>query len=859
MDFCCSTISIRCALVLCVLISTAQAATIVECQKLLQSGQYAEALTAASEAIEKRSYGEEWPILKADAEIHLGKYDQAKTTIQAGLERYSWSIRLRMQLHGICHILGDPQLAEKLIDEINSIATAAPWRYTDADDLVALGRAAIVMGADPRDVLEGFFDRARRNYSSRPDGYVAAGELALNKGDFALAAEILRPAAEKFPEDAQVLFLLSEALKTADGPEAAKLLQRTLASNPRHLTALQRLAEKQIDAEDYAAAGKILDDILTTNPRHPETHALQAVIHHLHNRTEEASASRSQALHFSPQNPEVDFVIGKHLSRKYRFQEGATHQRQALKIDPQYLPAKAQLAQDLLRLGRDDEGWKLADESQQQDRYSTTLYNLMQLQDTVNKFATIRNDHFVIRMEKSEAAVYGAQVEALLNEAFAVLSEKYGYVPDEPVVVEIFHRADDFAVRTFGVPDVAGFLGVCFGKLITANSPASQRNSPNNWRSVLWHEFCHVITLQMTGNKIPRWLSEGISVYEERLQDTRWGQSMTPEARARIQEGKVTPLSKLSSAFLNAESGADLNFAYFESSLAVEFIVQTFGFAALVEILNSLNDGLTINDALQRHTVDLEELDQQFQEYLNQQAADYAQGVQFLIRQPDQPIEPADLDAAKQDPANYSAGLLVAADLLRENQLEAAAEKLQQLIQLHPEDNSPSGARPMLAMVYKRQTNTPRQIEVLSQHLQRSGDDLTAAMELQTLQTAAENWEQALAAGQMVLAIDPLQPAAVRQTLKAALAVDETQLAIQMLNALLELEPADAARSHFQLASLLKSPDPPAAKRHALLALEQAPRYRDAHKLLLQLIPDTEPAAGAGEKPAEQKPAESKR
>ena len=44
----------------------------------------------------------------------------------------------------------------------------------------------------------------------------------------------------------------------------------------------------------------------------------------------------------------------------------------------------------------------------------------------------------------------------------------------------------------------AGFLGVCFGSVITANSPASQSASPANWQSVLWHEFCHVVTLQKT-------------------------------------------------------------------------------------------------------------------------------------------------------------------------------------------------------------------------------------------------------------------------------------------------------------------------------------------------------------------------
>jgi tetratricopeptide (TPR) repeat protein len=85
------------------------------------------------------------------------------------------------------------------------------------------------------------------------------------------------------------------------------------------------------------------------------------------------------------------------------------------------------------------------------------------------------------------------------------------------------------------------------------------------------------------------------------------------------------------------------------------------------------------------------------------------------------------------------------------------------------------------------------------------------------------------------MAIDPLQPKAIRHTLTAALELKDRETAVQMLQALLELEPADAARTHFQLAQILMADNTADAKRHVLLALEQAPRYRDAHKLLLQL------------------------
>ena len=48
----------------------------------------------------------------------------------------------------------------------------------------------------------------------------------------------------------------------------------------------------------------------------------------------------------------------------------------------------------------------------------------------------------------------------------------------EPVIVEIFPQKKEFAVRTFGLPGADGLLGVCFGRVITANSPASQGEHP---------------------------------------------------------------------------------------------------------------------------------------------------------------------------------------------------------------------------------------------------------------------------------------------------------------------------------------------------------------------------------------------
>ena len=152
-------------------------------------------------------------------------------------------------------------------------------------------------------------------------------------------------------------------------------------------------------------------------------------------------------------NPEVDHLIGRKLSQKYRFAEGAATQKQALAIDPDYQPAKIQLCQDLLRLGDETEGWKLAAEIFSKDGYNVVAYNLITLRDRLAGFRTPRRTTgFVVRMEAREADLYGPRVLALLQRARKTLCEKYGVTLQDPVIVEIFPQQKEFAVRTSACP-----------------------------------------------------------------------------------------------------------------------------------------------------------------------------------------------------------------------------------------------------------------------------------------------------------------------------------------------------------------------------------------------------------------------
>ena len=66
-------------------------------------------------------------------------------------------------------------------------------------------------------------------------------------------------------------------------------------------------------------------------------------------------------------------------------------------------------------------------------------------------------------------------------------------------------------------------------------------------------------------------------------------------------------------------------------------------------------------------------------------------------------------------------------------------------------------------------------------------------------------------------------------------AAGETKTAIAADRALLQLDPPNPATVNFHLAQLLHRDNDPAARLHVLKALEDAPRYREALRLLLAL------------------------
>ena len=819
--------------------------------KLYRSGEYAACIDAVTKAILESEPGENFRLIQIRAELELGRYADAGKTLKSALERYPGSIELRWVGRDVFRYENQPERALQMDTEIEQLVRQSPWRYSDAASRIIVGKFLLVHGADAKKVLDGTFKEAKRQVSNFAAAFLASGELALEKADFALAAQEFEQAIKINPSDPDAHFGLARAFDPSDPEKTTASIKASLSCNPNHIPSLLFLAEHHLDSERYSDAEQVLDQIATINPRHPQSAACRAILAHLRHQPEQEEQHRKAALRFWKTNPEVDHLIGKKLSQKYRFAEGAAYQRQSLAFDPAYQPAKMQLAQDLLRLGEEDEGWRLANEVYAADGYNIVAHNLVQLHDNLAQFRALEADGLLVRMEAQEADIYGPRVLDLLQRARRDLCARYEVTLDKTIVVEMFPRQQDFAIRTFGLPGGAGFLGVCFGTLITANSPASQGKHPACWESTLWHEFCHVVTLHKTHNKMPRWLSEGISVYEERRANPTWGQAINPRYRQMLLGDDLTPVSELSGAFLRPATPLHLQFAYFEASLVVEYLIETYGVDALKQILVDLGTGMTINDALVRPAGSLEEMNAGFARYARPRADAMAPDADWTEPElPGQaPVETLN-SWLKQHPKNYIGLQRLARQQIDMQQWEAAKTPLEAMRQLYPGDASENGLYPMLAKAHRALHETAQERAALEKLAEMTDDNIGLLERLAELAGGAGEWEQVRQYATRWLAINPLQAAPHRLLADAAEKLHDDQTAIESCRALLLLEPVDPAELHLRLATAFqRTGDLNRARRHALLALEETPRFRPAHQRLLEIVAaiekrDSKPASG---------------
>jgi len=284
-------------------------------------------------------------------------------------------------------------------------------------------------------------------------------------------------------------------------------------------------------------------------------------------------------------------------------------------------------------------------------------------------------------------------------------------------------------------------------------------------------------------------------------------------------------------------------------------------------VLVDLGAGLPINDALARYAGSIKAIDEEFARFARERASDMAPQADWA--EPELPRRAtAEMIAAwlKDHPANYLALQRLAKALIADEKWQEAIGPLEKMRDLYPQDASTDNPYHLLAAGYRKLNQTDNERAALEKLATLSADDVECFGRLAELAAATGDWQASRQAAAQWLAVNPLQPGAHRAAAAAAEKLGERPLAIASYRALLLLDPIDPAELHLQLATALQQAgDLPAAKRHALWALEETPRFRAAHRRLLEIVGQigengkaAEEAKPSADKPPAEKPGAEK-
>jgi tetratricopeptide (TPR) repeat protein len=446
----------------------------------------------------------------------------------------------------------------------------------------------------------------------------------------------------------------------------------------------------------------------------------------------------------------------------------------------------------------------------------------------------IKDGDVILKMHPDEAPVLKEYALPLAKDALKILSAKYRFTPKGPILIEIFPVHDDFAVRNLGLPGMIGALGACFGRVVTMDSPKARPPGEFSWQATLWHEIAHVITLQMSQQRVPRWLTEGISVYEEAQARPEWGRDMEVPFAIALEQGKSLKLTDLNAGFTNPETIA---LAYFQASLLVDHIVKTHGEAKLQALIRSYGEGLE-GDAAMTKTLgaSMEQLQSAFDKSVDTRFAPLRAALKPVpgVEKLSDPDALKGAYAANQDSYRLALAYGRALALSKDKAAFAPLERAAKLVPVATGEESPHALMAQLAEQLGDEPRALREYQLLLSH------DHTAIEPARRLAALAEklgNPDAAAMAYERVVSLEPSDAPAHSGLGRLAMKNAKHDVALREFKAALALGPADRAAAHCDLGEAYLAKGQKAdAKREALAALEIAPTFERAQDLLLKSI-----------------------
>ncbi|MEW5919262.1 MAG: hypothetical protein AB1762_22865, partial [Gemmatimonadota bacterium] len=526
----------------------------------------------------------------------------------------------------------------------------------------------------------------------------------------------------------------------------------------------------------------------------------------------------------TPRSPdEVAYfsTLAEIAGRNRLYREAAEFARRALAADSLDAHALALLGSNLLRIGEMQEGRARLERAFARDPYDLWTKNTLDLLDTAPQYEEVRGEHITLVVEKRDAALVALYALPLAERAYAQLAERYQYRPPGRIRLEMYRAGADFSVRTVGLAGL-GALGVSFGPVVAMLAPAARPPGEYNWGSTLWHELAHTFTLGVSAHRVPRWLSEGLSVHEEHRAGPAWGSDVSAPFLQAFLAGKLAPVSRFNDGFMRPTYPEQIGFSYYQASLFCEMVEKERGLTGLRRMLAAYAAGKS-SDEVFREVLGAEpaEIDARFTQFVRDRFKNE------LVA-----VTPSVSGSGSQ----FERSMQRVRELRERGDTPGAIEELKKAKALFPNYGGPGAPAAQLAELYEQTGDHAAAVRELKELTAVDEDAYPQALKLAALTASLGDTATAIDALDRVMYMHPYEAKAHTQLAELSERRKDFERAIRERRAVLAMDPADPLEAQYSLAATLFAAGRRADARSELLRLlDRAPHFEKAQDLLLRI------------------------
>ncbi|HXV62181.1 MAG TPA: tetratricopeptide repeat protein, partial [Vicinamibacteria bacterium] len=366
-----------------------------------------------------------------------------------------------------------------------------------------------------------------------------------------------------------------------------------------------------------------------------------------------------------------------------------------------------------------------------------------------------------------------------------------------------------------------------------------------NWASTLWHELAHSVTLGMTEHRVPRWLSEGLSVLEERRARPGWGDDVNLGFLAAYKREKLLPIDELNNGFMRPTYPQQIGISYYQASLVAELIERDFGFQAIRDILEGYRQGLATKDVFGKVLgLSLEAFDQRFESYLEERFDAQASSLRLPADDSSGMTQAPSVEElrarAAEDEFDFIAQLETGRVAFRGGDRETAEKYLERAKSLFPEFAEEGSPYLLLAEIHEERGDLERAASELQTFVGLNENHYDAHLKLAELYEKLGDAKRAAAVLESAVYIYPFEASTHRKLAELNRNLGRKSDVVLERRALLALT-TDRAQGYYDLARAYEEAgDRESARRALLRSLEIAPGFKEGLALLLELSSGSE-------------------